>query len=602
MTDSLEQRALAATFAFLDRHWRWVVVAMWAGFLAYGLIERWSEIQSFNLRDTDDNLRMMQVRALLGGQDWYDLRQYRLNPPFGLNIHWSHLVDLPIAGLILALRPLIGGAEAERWAAAIAPTLPLLLLLFSVALTARRLVDKRAYPLAFIALFFAASTQGMFWPMRIDHHGWQLALLALAISGASDPSRRRGGLTLGLATALSLAIGLEMLIYFAVLGAATTFSWVADRDERARLATYSISLAGGTGLAFLLFASYDNRAAVCDALSPVWTADMALGGALLFGLAVLSPARWQARLTLAAIAGVALAGFHALAFPQCLTRLEGVSPEVTKLWLSHVREARPLYQHGARIALLVAALPVTGLIGWGFLAWLKRGDHELVRRIGTAALPCLAATLLLLWQSRTGPAAQLTALVGATALLWFAVPRTWTSNNAVVRIAGTFAIVMIAAGGAVPLISQFIAEPNKSAAQKKVSRANYLCNSLWAYRPVAKLPKGVVFTYIDFGPRIVTVTHHDSIAGPYHRNGDQIADVMNAFRGSVDDARRIIGKYRANYLLVCPDAATSTIFSSEAPGGFYDQLVRGKVPAWLKPINLGKELPFLMWQVEGQPA
>ena len=54
---------------------------------------------------------------------------------------------LPIAGIILALRPLVGGVDAERAAIAIAPMLPLLLLLFSLALTVRRLVDRRAYPL-----------------------------------------------------------------------------------------------------------------------------------------------------------------------------------------------------------------------------------------------------------------------------------------------------------------------------------------------------------------------------------------------------------------------------------------------------------------------
>ena len=106
-----------------------------------------------------------------------------MNPPYGANIHWSRLVDLPIAGLILLLRPVLGGAGAERWAVAIAPLLPYLLLLFSLALTARRLIDPRAYPLAFIAVFFAGSTNGMFMPERIDHHGWQLALLALSMSG-----------------------------------------------------------------------------------------------------------------------------------------------------------------------------------------------------------------------------------------------------------------------------------------------------------------------------------------------------------------------------------------------------------------------------------
>ena len=61
--------------------------------------------------------------------------------------------------------------------------------------------------------------------------------------------------------------------------------------------------AAGTALAFLVFASYANRLAVCDALSPVWLSDALLGGALLFGLAWLSPADWKRRLALALVAG-----------------------------------------------------------------------------------------------------------------------------------------------------------------------------------------------------------------------------------------------------------------------------------------------------------
>ena len=182
---------------FVDRHWKWIVVGAWLAFCPYFVVDRWNAIRFFALGDTDDNLRMSQVRALLAGQDWFDLRQYRLNPPTGANIHWSRLVDLPIAGMILALRPFVGGAEAERAAVAIAPMLPLLLLLFSLALTARRLIDRRAYPLAFVALFFAGSAGGMFMPTRIDHHGWQLALLALAVAGIADPKRARGGAVTG---------------------------------------------------------------------------------------------------------------------------------------------------------------------------------------------------------------------------------------------------------------------------------------------------------------------------------------------------------------------------------------------------------------------
>ena len=173
-------------------------------------------------------------------------------------------------------------------------------MVFSLSLTTRRLVDPRAFWLAILALFFAGSTNGMFAPTRIDHHGWQLALIALAVAGIADPKRARGGATLGVASALSLTIGLEMMIYLALGGVTTVLMWVDDRDQRRRLAAYAVTLAGGTALGFLGFASYANRLAVCDALSPVWLSDALVGGALMLGLAMLSPQRVWVRFALAA--------------------------------------------------------------------------------------------------------------------------------------------------------------------------------------------------------------------------------------------------------------------------------------------------------------
>jgi hypothetical protein len=583
--------------AAIDRHWRLVVVLVWLGFCAWFIFRKWMEIRYFALGDTDDNMRMMQVRALLNGQGWFDLRQHRMNPPFGANIHWSRLVDLPIAGLILALRPIVGGPAAERWAVAIAPLLPYLLLLFSLALTARRLIDRRAYPVVFLALFFAGSTNGMFMPERIDHHGWQLALLALCVAALADPKRVRGGITLGTATALSLAVGLEMIIYLAVAGAAVVLFWIQDVDERERLRAYAVSLAGGTAFCFLIFASDANRAAVCDALSPVWLSDAMLGGALLYGMAWLTPVRWQRRFLIAIYAGALIALYHAFMWPHCIQRLEGVSPEVERLWLSHVREARPIYKHGWRVAMLVVALPVSGAVGWAILAWLRRADRELLRRILGAAAPSFAASLLLLWQTRTGPAAQMMATVGAAALAWSLVPLVWNTRYSAIRIVGTMLAVVVGVGAAVPFVLNFIPEKKPTPYEASIGKANRLCNSLWGYHPIALLPKGLVFTFIDLGPRMITVTHHDAVAGPYHRNGQQIADVMNAFRGDADQAHRLVAKYHSTYLMTCPNSSTTTIFMAEAPKGFYAQLEHGKVPAWLTPIALPKDSPFKIWKV-----
>jgi len=592
---TLEERVVA----LIERHWKAIVVLVWLGLCAWFIFQKWDDIRFFRLGDTDDNMRMMQVRGLLQGQGWFDLRQHHLSPPSGANIHWSRLVDLPIAGLILALRPILGGAAAERWAVAIAPLLPYLLLLFSLAVTTRRLIDRRAYPLLFIAMFFAGSTNGMFMPTRIDHHGWQLALLALSVAAMADPNKVRGGLTLGIATALSLSIGLEMMIYLGIAGAAMVLFWVADTAERERLRAYALALSAGTAVGFLVFASYDNRLAVCDALSPVWLSDAMLGGALLFGLSWLSPADWRKRLALAAAAGLVIAAFHALTWPHCVQRLEGVSPEVERLWLSHVKEARPFYRHGWRIASLIIALPITGLTGWTLLAWVRRADRELLRRVLAAAAPAFAATLLLFWQTRTGPASQMMATVGAAALSWYLVPLAWRLGSPVLRAPAVAAAVIIGAGAALPFVFSFIPDKPVTARDKAIGRANSLCASLWGLRPVALQPKGTVFTFVDLGPRLITVTHHTAIIGPYHRNGQQIADVMNTFRGSADQAHRLITKYHSNYLLSCPNSSTTTIFMAEAPKGFYAQLERGQVPSWLQPIALPHGSPFKMWKVVG---
>src|SRR5687768_12831640 len=176
MSDNAVESLQAAVADFLARHWKSILVALWLAYAIAVIASRWTSVQAFALPDTDDNLRMAQVRALLGGQGWFDLVQHRFDPAHGGgNIHWSRLVDLPLAAIILAVKPLVGGADAERVAVAVAPLLPLLLLMFSLAMTMKRLVHEKAWLLPVIGLLCAYSTMGMFAPLRIDHHGWQLA-------------------------------------------------------------------------------------------------------------------------------------------------------------------------------------------------------------------------------------------------------------------------------------------------------------------------------------------------------------------------------------------------------------------------------------------
>ena len=581
---------------WLERRWRWWLLLFWLLTAALMVYSRWAQMRGFGLGDTDDNMRIAQVRAWLAGQEWYDLRQYKLNPPFGADIHWSRIVDLPIAGIKLALAPLIGGAAAERWAVAVAPLLPMGVAMAAVSVTVRRLIAPQAFALAMAILLCAHSARGMWSPMRIDHHGWQLAALAVAVAGLIDPRRARGGLILGLATAFSLSIGLEMLLYLAFLGAAAGLLWIHDGGEARRLAPYGAALAGGCAIGFLLFASYANRAPVCDALSPVWLSAMVLAGAICVALAMATPARWPLRLGLAVLGGSVLLAAFAIAWPHCLGRLEGVSPELDRMWLANVREARPIYRHGLATTVSVAALPIAGLIGYGLMLWRNRRDSAKLTAWAVTGAPALLAASLLLWQSRAGPAAQLLAVPGATAFAWTLIPLVRKARLMPLRVVGTVGAFLLVSGIFPQEIVTRIPQ-NKSTGRAAVNKANGSCPTLAALRPVALQPKGYVLTFVDLGPRLISVTHHEAVAGPYHRNGNDILDVMKAFRGSLDYAHGIIERRGIDYVLVCPGMAESTNYVAQAKNGFYAQLARGKAPAWLTPVPLPKNSPYRMWRV-----
>ncbi|MCU6454653.1 AcrB/AcrD/AcrF family protein [Sphingomonas sp. A2-49] len=581
----------------LDRRWVALTLAAWAVVTVWYVWSDWNLVRWLSLGDTDDNMRLMQVRAWLGGQGWYDLRNYRLNPPAGFDIHWSRIVDLPIAGLILFFRLFTGNAWAERLACGIAPLLPLSIAMLGVAATVRRLVHPLAWPLAIVFLLGTSATMLMFLPERIDHHGWQLAMLSLTVAGLCDARGARGGLMVGLASAVSLSIGLEMLPYCAMAGAILALRWVWDRAEAVRLQAYALSLGGGSAFGFAAFASNANYAMRCDALTPVWLSVTVAAGALLFLLARLNPAARGVRIGLSVLAGAVIAAGFVHFFPQCLGRPEGVSPELQKNWLDNVREAKPIYKHPFRLGFPIAALPIVGVVGVILGAWRARGTRALIGWTAVALFVTFAC-LMLLWQVRAGPAAQLLAVPGATLLGWIVLPRLLDHRAMPVRIAGTVAAFLIVSGLFAGLVIKYLPVDRPNAYTKRVNRSTGNCVRYTVLKALDRYPAQTIFTFVDLGPRVITVTHHNAIAGPYHRNGDAILDVQHAFGGSADQAHAIIRRHGATMLMLCPNHSESTNYRARDPGGFYDQLAHGEVPAWLTPLPLPGDSPLRLFRVD----
>ena len=99
--------------------------------------------------NTDDAMRLVEVRDWLAGQAWFDLHQYRLDPPGGVDMHWTRALDLPL-GLMIRLFSLLLPVEGAERLTRIAFPIALHLGLFAAAAgLARRLAGpaRPAIPL-----------------------------------------------------------------------------------------------------------------------------------------------------------------------------------------------------------------------------------------------------------------------------------------------------------------------------------------------------------------------------------------------------------------------------------------------------------------------
>lgn len=634
---------IAALDAFAHREWRWIVTIAWLIICAYFINDKADAIHFLSLGDTDDNMRYLQVRDWLAGQSWWDLRQHRMNPPEGMNIHWSRLVDLPIAALMLFFRLFTSPERADQLAVGVEPLIPLLLLMFALAFLARRLAHEGRGHAWFVAMLLplaAGMGLSMYMPLRVDHHGWQLALTAMTLAGLVDRKWTRGGIVAGVSSALSVIIGMEMLVYLAGAGALIALRWIFKDGAERRMRPYALALGGTTALGYALFASNVNRLPVCDAISPVWATVLILTAGILYGLTLLPLKGWLQRFIAAAMGGVFILGFAYATWPQCVMDVYQISPELQKRWLVYIREAKPIYAQARASWVPMIALPAAGLICAMAGCWASRRNSERLWAWVTVTLMIAFAVGLMFWQIRAGPAAQVLAIAPVAWATWaMAVKlikgRYYQRGLAVLGIAilgcvaNVYAVYPLAArtlenwsakapnaSAAAPAkpvantVATLAAPSNASvtngatanqvATVKKVARKSEVrCRTMPALRPLDQLAPATIFTLVDLGPRLIALTHHTVIAGPYHRNPDAILAVQHAFDGPPERFLEIARAHGASYLLYCPNFPEGTIYQRRSPKGFYARLSRGETFPFLTPVELKfeGELPYMLYRI-----
>ena len=374
--------------------------ALWL-LISAGLIwSGWTEITTLSGWDPDDALRLVQLRDYLGGQSWFDTTQYRMNPPDGAPMHWSRLIELPLAVLVLLLRPLFGQPVAEMIAGTAIPLLLLGWISYMLSRVATRISSREAGVAAALMTLSSGALLMQLRPMRIDHHGWQLAMAVLALSTILWPNLRRAGIILGLALAVWSHISLEgapmTAAFFLLLG----LRWVRNPAQGDRLfwtvlsfAAFSLLLYFGTQASGLSALTY------CDTISSPHVGAVAVAAIVMLPAIRFVPDDWRWRLLASGISGILAFATIAFAAPQCIGGAFGnMDPLVREYWYSKVTEGLPVWHQSWRTAINLGAGLLVGAASWLVLRGrvksgraAEAGHNRLFCHLRPAAVDCNCA-------------------------------------------------------------------------------------------------------------------------------------------------------------------------------------------------------------------
>ena len=543
------------------------------------------------LGDTDDAMRLVVVRDLLAGQGWYDHVQHRLNTPFGAELHWSRLADLPVAGLVLLLQPL-AGADAGRWAAWLWPLLLLLPLLWLTAAITLRLVGREGLLPALLLPLFSLATLGEFAPGRIDHHNLQmLLLLALLWCCLVALQRPRFGWAAGIAAATALAIGIEGLPGVAAAILALGLSWVLEPRHAAALRNFG----AGFGLATLIhlaLALPPERwlQPACDALSLTYAAAAAGSGALLVALSLLPLTERPAWLRLAAgaLAGLGLLLVLALLFPECRDGPYGaVDPLLRAQWIDRIAEAMPLWASLADNPAHTVGLALPPLLALLVTGWrLRRGGPGGAEWL-VYALFLVVAVLVMLLQVR-GARMAMALAPPAGALLILAARRHYSARPGLARAPLLLGGWIGFAGVAVLVVVRsllLLAPASAGTGDGGGEGSREQCLLPAAYAGLAALPPARIMAPIDLGAHLLAYTPHAVVAAPYHRNQQGVRDAFAFFGGPLEAARGLLAARGIDYVVTCA-ALPELAPGAAAEGSIIARLDSGALPEWLVERDL----------------
>lgn len=548
-------------------------------------LRNWSKLP-LSLGDTDDALRLVQVRDLLAGRGWFDTHIDRLQPPLGVDMHWSRLLDGAMALFQRALDVVLPPETAEIVFRCAWPLLFVFPLMLGAALVARRLGGSTAVLAA--AIFIASvPVQMQFGPGRIDHHNAQIALSMLMLAGAVNLEARWGPWIAGAATGLLLAIGLEAIIFAALCGATIALRFADDAQFAPAARRYALALASTALLAFA--AQTPPRlwtTTACDMLSVNLLAGLVSASLGLFIASIVEGSRLLRFAAVLAAGGIALA-VYLLLDPSCVAGpFAHMDPRLNGIWLDHVVEVMNLphfYASRPAFAAALLAPAVLALVAFAIAAIRQPGLLKSPALILVLAV-CAAALISGLFAVRA------LSYAGAFAAVLFAgvFPRLLP-----VRIGQGFVAAGLAAFLVSPTPVSLAAAALAGTSREEGPADRSSCTATASFAEMARLPPAFVLADIDAGPHLLAHTPHSALAAPYHRMGEGIVAAHDLWSASANTAAAGLKARGVGYVMLCPArGALPVAFPQDS---LRAALEKNDAPPGLEPVAAGPA--FRLWRV-----
>ena len=543
---------------------------------------------------TDTYSWLNRVLHLHETGNWFDATIPRIDPPYGLEQHWTRPFDVLLFIGAWIGAPLLGFKNGLHvWGVLISPMLQILgLIAFFWAL--RPLFTNRQIDMLGILFVCLPAIVISFRAGRPDHQSLTYLLFIISLGfGARlllQPFRLRWCYGAGLVSALALWVSVEsvlvILMNFLCLG---LFWLLGEKDFERKLFHYSLSLSLISSAA--LIAQRGFR----DLLEPELD-QISVAFVLLFTLIfclwaavnripVLSGTKsgWCGRLALTIIGAILVAAAMEVFFPDFFDGpLGNVDDIYRRVRLANIAELKPLFsgawQRGLSrffiyFGIAVPTIPV-------LVYHLVKPREPEVRFWAYVSIGLLIFTPRAILQIRWVPYVGILLLPGYAWLVSRVLGNIeHRLSKRKLLLLRPFIVLICASWFLVP--AGLLALQDKSPASRSGCRLTPIARYLDDPEKWGDRPRNIL-AFADFGPELLYRSKHSVYSIPNHRFQRGFTDSYHIMSASTDEeALEVIRERQVELILICKPCEDKIYIREDGRETFYDRISRGEIPAWL---------------------